>query len=146
MKTIISNLTLPVSTSDYTVLPFATPRIEPGNYRLRIVIRARSAIDAAQAFLKSTFGMAGGPILSASSLIQITHGGSTGLNYNGSLAVQTTNPPNEMSLDPCDHEILHHTTGEITVSTAGYLSLAFAGEAGWTLVECVIDMEPLTEV
>jgi len=139
-------LSLPDSPSDYTVLPFATPRIEPGNYRLRIVIRARSAIDAAQAFLKSTFGMAGGPILSASSLIQITHGGSTGLNYNGSLAVQTTNPPNEMSLDPCDHEILHHTTGEITVSTAGYLSLAFAGEAGWTLVECVIDMEPLTEV
>jgi len=146
MKTSISNLSLPDSPSDYTVLPFATPRIEPGNYRLRIVIRARSAIDAAQAFLKSTFGMAGGPILSASSLIQITHGGSTGLNYNGSLAVQTTNPPNEMSLDPCDHEILHHTTGEITVSTAGYLSLAFAGEAGWTLVECVIDMEPLTEV
>jgi len=143
MKTSISNLSLPDSPSDYTVLPFATPRIEPGNYRLRIVIRARSAIDAAQAFLKSTFGMAGGPILSASSLIQITHGGSTGLNYNGSLAVQTTNPPNEMSLDPCDHEILHHTTGEITVSAAGYLSLAFAGEAGWTLVECVIDVEPI---
>lgn len=143
MKTSISNLSLSDSPSDYTVLPFATSRIEPGNYRLRIVIRARSAIDAAQAFLKSTFGMAGGPILSASSLIQITHGGSTGLNYDGSLAVQTTNPPNEMSLDPCDHEILHHTTGEITVSTAGYLSLAFAGEAGWTLVECVIEVEPI---
>ena len=143
MKTIVNSLTLPDSPSDYTVLPFATPRIEPGNYRLRITIRARSEIDANSAFLKTTFGMAGGPILSASSLIQITHGGSTGLNYNGSLAVQTLNPPNEMPLDPCDHEILHHTTGEITVSAAGYLSLAFCGEAGWTLVECVIDVEPI---
>lgn len=143
MKTIVTSLTLPNSPSDYTVLPFATPRIEPGNHRLRIAIRARSAIDATQAFLKTTFGMAGGPVLSAASLIQITHGGNTGLDYNGSLAVQTLNPPNEMALDPCDHEILHHTTGEITVSAAGYLSLAFGGEAGWTLVECVIDVEPI---
>ena len=143
MKTTVSNLTLPDSQSDYSVLPFATPRIETGNYRLRITARARSASGANQAFLKTTFGMAGGPTLSAASLMQITYGGNTGLDYNGSLAVQTLNPPNEMSLDPCDHEILHHTTGEITVSTAGYLSLAFGGEAGWTLNECVIDIEPI---
>lgn len=144
MKTTASNITLPPWGTDYTVLPFATPLIAPGDYRLRIVARARSEDSSTpQGLLKTTFGMSGGPTLSAASLIQITHGGNTGLDYNGSLTAQTANPPSEMPLDACDHEVLHHTTGEITVSAAGYLSLAFGGEAGWALVECVIDVEPI---
>lgn len=144
MKTTVSNLTLPDSQSDYSVLPFATPRIETGNYSLFIsaTITPESS-NLSQAFIKPSFGMEGAPVLSAAEVRQIVFHGSDNLSYAGGLQTQTATAMNEQGLDASvGGKCQLITAGSITVSAAGYLSMAFGGEAGWTLNECVIDIEP----
>lgn len=144
MKTTVSNLTLPDSQSDYSVLPFATPRIETGNYSLFIsaTITPESS-SLSQAFIKPTFGMDGAPVLSAAEVRQIVFHGADNLSYAGGLQTQTATAMNEQGLDASvGGKCQLITAGSITVSAAGYLSMAFGGEAGWTLDDCVIDIEP----
>lgn len=135
------------SSDDYYVLPFATPRIEPGTYFLRITGTAKSSPTSQdQLFLKTTFGMDGGPTLSASNLRQVGFYGPDGQSYAGSLANQTTNPPNEQSLDASTGEVFFIMTGTVVVTNAGYLSLAVGGYItegeSWTLKSCSIIMTP----
>jgi len=145
MKTIVANLTLPDSPSDYTVLPFATTRIEPGAYRLHVSATiSPNSSSLSQAAIKPTFGMAGAPTLSAAEVRQIVFHGSDCLSYAGSLQTQTDTSMNGQILDPTvGGDCYLVVVGTVTVSAAGYLSLAFGGGAGWTMVECVIEVEPI---
>lgn len=147
---ITATLPAPVAletTEDYEVITtFATPYIPAGTYAVRITGTAvPSSASAGQYFIKPTFGMAGAPVLSAAELRQVVFHGSDMLSYAGGLQSQTATSVNEQGLDPSTGgDCFFVCLGTVTVSSAGYLSLAAGGfiEEGetWTLTICSITL------
>lgn len=137
------------SAEDYEVLTaFATPYVPAGTYALRITgIATPSSVNAGQYFIKPTFGMPGAPALSAAELRQVAFHGSDMLSYAGGLQSQTATSVNEQGLDPSTGgDCFFVCVGTVTVSSAGYLSMAAGGfiEANetWTLNTCTITLTP----